>query len=162
MSDALPSRAAGGGFGSSDPGWAECKSGLILRLASAVSRTYPDAKGEVGERGFTVFGLGDDGFPISVEDMGDARVLYVGPGMVEFDDDESLLDCVLQVCSSECRLLVDKVGGAVREWKLVVQTGSQPERTLLGGGSGSSFFSRKTSRTVHWNDRGAPAPPALS
>ena len=71
-------------------------SSSIESLARAVMTAYPSVKLQHGKSGFTVFGEGEFGFPISVEDLGTTRLLYLGPGITEFDSDENVLDHLLQ------------------------------------------------------------------
>ena len=125
---------------------------IVEKVARAVAAAYPDARVQSGGRGVTVFGEGKSGFPVSVEDVGDGRLLYVGSGMIEFDDDDNLIEYVLQACSPDCRLHVARVGKTVREWKLVVGD-ARPERVLLSGGSVSVFsVFYRVKRSVYVND----------
>lgn len=130
-------------------------SSSIESLARAVMTAYPSVKLQHGKSGFTVFGEGEFGFPISVEDLGTTRLLYLGPGITEFDSDENVLDHLLQASSSSCRLIVERTGTTVRQWKLVQRCGGGVDRTLLSGGSTPSFWFGKRTTKTYWNDRTA-------
>jgi hypothetical protein len=103
----------------------------ITTLLRQVRQDFPNRRIQDGVRGLTIFGSGDAGFPVSVEEVGRYFIVYVGPGIVEVATMEEARALIRKACSSAARLEIIKQGRKVKSWRLVDTVCGRP---LASGG----------------------------